>query len=214
MQSGNNWIFIIQSLNDTTKLKTGCGIFKDLKIWCDDFGTGIIPKYYEVSTKKDLEERINDILSLIREDDSLILHIESHGNYDGIGLVNEGIDWDSFWKLVYPLSSKINSRVVYILSMCRSKFSTLSFCYSQEMMPFQYLIASNDVVNAGPACLALKEFYKEYINSRDIIRSFEKLKSDYISHDNDNPFLLLSPQDVIRMRGSIMFDYERVRHEQ
>ena len=214
MHGGNNWIIIIQSLNDTSKLKTGYGIFKDLKNWCSDSRTNIIPKYYEVSTKKDLEKSINDINTLIQENDSLILHIESHGNYDGIWLVNEGIGWGDFWELAYPLSSKINNRVVYILSLCRSKYSTLSFCYSQETIPFQYLIASNDIVNAGLACLALKVFYKEYIKSSDIIRSFEKLQTDYVSFGNDNPFLLLSPQDVIRMRESIMLDYERIRQEQ
>lgn len=204
------WIVVIQSLNDSVKLKTGCGIFKDLKNWCNNPEIGILPKYYEVISKKELEDKINEIIALIQENDSLLLHIESHGNYDRIWLVNDGVEWNDFWKISRPLSEKVNNRVVYVLSMCRSKYSSLIFCNNQTV-PFQYLIASNDIVDSGPACLALKMFYKEYISSKNIKKAFKILQYDYISRNKDCPFLLLSPQDVISMHESILYDYENIR---
>lgn len=207
------WVFIIQALDNSAKLKTGCGIFKDLKKWCNDSDTGIIPKYFEINSKRDLEGCINEIISLVQEEDSLILHIESHGNYDGIWLVNEGIGWNDFWKEINSISEKVNNKIVYILSMCRSKYSSLVFPVNCHAMPFQHLIVSNDEVNSGLACLALKKFYNEYISSKNINKSFEMLQFDYISHGNNCPFLLLLPQDIIQMRESIKHDYEIVRKE-
>ena len=189
-------IFIIEALPDSTKLKTGQGIFIDLENWCK--GSDIIPKYYAISSKKELKEKIIEIIRLANEDDTIIFHIESHGNDDGIGLVNDCIGWEEFWQEIQPLSEKVDNRVTFILSMCRSKYSICALSESQ-MAPFQNHIVSKDIVDSGPACLAFKKFYKNYVNSKNVQEAFKSLLADYTWFNKECPFMLLSRTDVERV---------------
>lgn len=198
MKEGNKyWIFILQALDDSAKLKTGRGLFIDLIEWCSNPDIKIKPRFNEVTSKSDLKDEIDSIVDMIDDDDSIVLHIESHGNYDGIWLMNDGIGWEEFFQTTYSLCEKAKNRIVFVLSMCRSKHSA-SVLRQYERIPFQYLIVSDDIVNSGSACLAFKRFYKSFVKSKDIQKSFAALQDYYAYFDKECPFLLLTPQVLRR----------------
>lgn len=183
------WIFIIQALDCNARLKTGRGIFIDVNEWCNFPTINIVPKYKEVTSKTELQNVLRNIVDMIDEGDSVILHIESHGNYDGVWLVNEGVGWEEFFHMTDSFCEKSNNRVCFILSMCRSKYATSVLNNRQS---FQYLIASDNIVDSGPACLAWKEFYKTFIKSKNILKSFASLQADYEKFNKESPFILFT----------------------
>lgn len=196
-QKSKYWIIIIQALDSSAKLKTGRGIFIDVNEWCNTPTINIVPQYREVTSKIELQNVLDKIVDMIDEGDSVILHIESHGNYDGIWLVNDGVGWEEFFQTTHSLCEKAKKRIVFILSMCRSKHSA-SVLRQYERIPFQYLIVSDDIVNSGPACLAFKRFYKSFVRSKDIQKSFADLQDYYAYYNEECPYLLLTPQVLRR----------------
>lgn len=184
------WIVIIQSLTNNDQIKSGRGLSIDVEEMCKGTKETISEKYYEVSSRKDFVITISDISNnILQAGDSLILHIDSHGDECGIGLNHDFIFWEELFDLLSLLYEKTNHNLGLIISTCRALYSTS--IKRENHIPCSALIASYNIIHGGIAGLAFKEFYKGFIKSRSISKAFDALTAYYTYFEKENPFKLI-----------------------
>ena len=190
MNNSHTWIIIIQSLTDNDLIKSGKGLSIDIEDMCKGSCDTVSEKYYEVSSKEELLLTLSNLSNNILHDgDSLILHIDSHGDECGIGLNHDFIFWEELFYYFSLLFEKTNHNLGLILSTCRALYCTS--IKRENHVPCSALIASNNIIHGGIASLAFKKFYKEFVKSRSISKAFDALTAYYTWFEKENPFKLI-----------------------
>jgi hypothetical protein len=132
-----------------------------------------------------------------------ILHIETHGDEDGLG-TGAGIDWPELTEELIPLNRLTGLNLVVILAACEGFYGVQMLQPDRRAAAFRGLIGPNRTVTEDEVqdgCLA---FYRTIFDTRDGNAAFKAI-NDAVD-PNAETFWLISAEDVFKIVNRSHFE--------
>lgn len=152
---------------------------------------------YTPYSKSEFIEAIDNIL--IRQNSKMIftLHIESHGNDDGVVLASgEVVPWHDFMNLIRPINIQMQHMLILVLAMCLGG-AIISTIDSKKRAPYRACICSYKEVTVDQIRRGFSAFYSEYTSPLDIVKGIAALQVELSNPNNQyGPFRIFSARDV------------------
>lgn len=182
-----NSLIIIQSLpeNNPKDPRTGNDIWelaKNLEHSHESFVDKVL--LYNIFTKSDFFDLMNDIAQHTEKGLKPILHFEMHGDATGKnGIVLEGSNEYISWSEIQPYFRRINVQMKNSLIVC------LGVCYGQycelqidikKRSPFMLLIAPPDEVYPNEILTSFESFYNSLVYNNSITEAMKLVKEKNI----------------------------------
>lgn len=173
-------IVIIESLNETVDKKTGTEIFNDaLKLNMLKYNN-LFSELFTSNSKADFFNKLELIKNLIEQGKFIpILHIETHGNKNGISLSNgELVSWKELFVYTTEINILLKNRLILILGLCSGN-AIISAINPNGRSPFGVVIGVYNEIKQVELINALSEFYNNYLIAAKVEESI-KLMNNHI----------------------------------
>lgn len=190
-------IVVIESLSKDEP-QTGKDLYDCVLKYKPYFNKEVITEFYEVSTIKDFEITFDTILNNLQPDETILIHVESHGNEDGIGLVSgELIGWKDLFALTRPINEKSTNLLIITMSMCKGGFGALDI-EPEKRAPFRALIGTPRIALASHLLECFTIFFQNFANMLDVSKAFNLMNEYMINHlGGISPFWMISAEKQI-----------------
>jgi hypothetical protein len=96
-----------------------------------------------------------------------ILHLETHGNQDGIGAGGQSVAWRDLAEVLVPLNRLTGLNLVVVLAACWGFYGTSMLRPSFGPAPFRGLIGPNQKLSEEEVLKACLAFYRTVFVQRD-----------------------------------------------
>lgn len=128
---------------------------------------GYTPDFYSVSSKEEFQKKLDDISNNTFTDGThLILYIDSHLYLDKSGKsllgssLQNGVDWDVFFKYLVKIKSSIKGEMIVFLGICRGDLAIRSL-NDMEELSCDHIIYSKEVISG----LLLSDAFDAFVSS-------------------------------------------------
>lgn len=172
-------VFIIESL-PANEVQTGTqlsGYIKGL-----DLPNGVELHLCRLDSGDQLIALLNDILSKAEVGTIPIIHFETHGTFDGRGLVTANLDvvpWSDISKVLLCINIATRFNLVVFVAACNGGY------FLEEMKiiaptPCYALVAPTDEVNPGEIMGATRDFYRILLSTADATKAVASIEKQQI----------------------------------
>ncbi len=170
-------IVVIQSI-PSTELHTGTELHKELENLDAWHARGLMPELHNVITKSELLELLLKLEETARlEGDWPVLHFETHGNQQGLGLASgEFITWDELKIPLVNLNIQTRNNLLVVLAACYGAYLT-SALVPTDRAPCWGLIGPNEVMYDSVLLKSFLEFYTELFATGNGSASLKRLNA-------------------------------------
>jgi hypothetical protein len=127
-------------------------------------------KYVSVKNKKELVHSLN-ILSKSRKKLFPIIHFASHGNEDGLKLIDDFITWEELMNPILELNISTENNLILNFASCSGSFGI--GLYNKEKSPFHFMFGPSTTINEDVLENHLANFYKIFLTTFDIKEAFQ-----------------------------------------
>jgi hypothetical protein len=154
-------IVVIQSI-PTRELHTGTKLHEDLETLDAWHKRGLTPELQNVTTRNDLLKLLTDLTEKARlEGDWPVLHFESHGNQEGLGLASgDFISWDELKQPLAELNIQTRNNLLVVLAACFGAYLTRTLIPT-DRAPCCGLVGPNEAMYSDVLLKSFLEFYSE-----------------------------------------------------
>lgn len=184
-----NAIYVIQSL-DVCEPRTGHSLFVgQIEPLCKRNNVG--SSYCEVSGKLGFLHSIRRIWKECETKSIFpIIHIEIHGNRDGLVLSSgEGVLWSEFIPLCKGINRASNNNLLLVMAVCDGYQAIRNSSSIKDSCPFCTFIGPNSTVTVGEILKEFPKFYELLFQSGDIDQAYQRLTSGYGIYKCERVFL-------------------------
>ena len=172
-----NKLYIIESLPEGD-LKTGRILYEDVFRWHKENGHSFDVEYLTVKNIRGLELLFDIILSesnttYIRP----VIHLETHGNEDGIFLESEEIySWNRLLDRLSEINYHSRNNLLLVLALCKGGYILSAMAkHITERALFFVAVYSFDRVVTGELLKGFLNFYNEIFSTGDGTKAMDKL---------------------------------------
>lgn len=164
-------IIIIQSLREDD-LKTGSRLEEDVDTFISAFNINITVEIKNIENKQELIGLLNEIKSDIKRKREIpLLHIEAHGNKDGLELTNgEFLSWQELKLYLIAINIETRFNLFIVLAMCNGAYF-LDALKIDDRSPCVGMLAPIKPVYPTPLLSTFINFYKKLFKTADIFKS-------------------------------------------
>lgn len=170
-QFKNNSIFFFESLG-ISEHKTAKWIYEDivsLSYGKKDF----IIEYYSFNTKDEFFNLLNRKVFLKSKISYPIIHIEAHGNQEGLGIAetNEIITWGELNESLTPLNIRCKNNLILALGACNGHFINIDLIHrygEYKRSPFLICISSLSKISNQEIKFGFSSLYKKFIKEKNL----------------------------------------------
>ncbi len=191
-------IVVIQSLPITNK-QTGRILYDEILRYKEvSQKDSCFCKFYDVQDKSGFYEVINEINNDLSEGDIVTLHIETHGDEEGIVLSSDDcIPWKEFYNLIRPINIKIGHLLFVVMAMCDSH-AMISSIDPYKRAPYRAFICTTCKVSEDEILRCFEAFYGDYNNMLDVCKGLTSLRIEENGAEKGSHFKLLSAEAVFK----------------
>jgi len=163
-----NMIVVIESL-PADHWKTGRALRDDLEIIALPYGNNLQIHYKTAQSADDLEFLLKELYGYV----SLcgrapILHIECHGDADGIELADRSrMAWSRLKPLLVGINHASRMNLFLVMACCYGGYFAAECRYS-EPVPFAWILGPGKEIEADPLLALNGAFYTQLFKSRDV----------------------------------------------
>jgi hypothetical protein len=159
---------VIQSLREGD-WQTGRMIREDLEPMASEYKNRLQVHYRTPRTPAEFEYCLKDLAAWVRHSGRApCLHIECHGDKDGVELTDGSY---MSWSRVKPLLADINvasrMNMLLVLASCNGGYFAAE-CRYDEPVPFVYMVGPGNEIYAEPLFALTGGFYSELFRSWDV----------------------------------------------
>lgn len=154
-------IVVIQSIPEG-ELHTGTRLHEDMQIRELYHDRGFNPELHNITSTKELRDLLSELEQKARRDgDWPILHVEAHGNTDGLVLASkEFISWEALKPALIALNVATKNNLLLTLAACYGGYLTKTLL-PLERAPCWALVGPVEGISAGALLDSFIEFYDE-----------------------------------------------------
>ena len=155
-------------------------IYDDVSVCCYAIENKIKCEYFEVSSLRDLREKLKRIEIESKKYKPLI-HIEAHGQEKSGIIISKTAELMSFKELITwfrKININCRNNLQVVLPVCYGYdlyYDLIKLPCVTEAVPFYYIISSEKEIN-GIEVELLTKYYKDLIINSDILKSIKKLR--------------------------------------
>jgi hypothetical protein len=147
---------------------TGQKLFAELQ----PMGAASQPKveveFYRIDTTRELLGLLSAFTDQYRADKlTPLLHLETHGNENGIGTDAEGIEWRDLAEALVPLNHATRMKLVINLAACSGAFGTTMLRPDFGPAPFRGLIGPRRELDETEVLAGCRAFYGTIFDQKD-----------------------------------------------
>jgi hypothetical protein len=124
-----------------------------------------------------------------------LLHIETHGDSDGIGLGEDGVDWPQFMEALTPLNLATGCWLSVFLSACEGVQGT-EMAQVMRRAPYYAILGPKRDVYPSEVLRGLRAFYRKVIVDADGLKAMDYLNAT-IDPDVDT-FQIFNCEQLLR----------------
>ena len=163
-----NMIVVIESLR-TDDRKTGRALRDDLEIIALPYGNNLQIHYKTVQGADEVEFLLQELYGYV----SLcgrapILHIECHGDADGIQLADGSLmSWSRLKPLLVNINLASRMNLFLVMACCYGGYFAAECRYS-EPVPFAWILGPGREIYPDPLLALSGAFYAELLKTRDV----------------------------------------------
>jgi hypothetical protein len=162
-------VVIIESLRDDEK-KTGQLLKNDLELIALSMGDRFAVRYATAENADELESLLIELRAFVVESGGigLCLHIECHGDKDGIQLADGSLmSWDRLRPLLADIHLASRMNLILWLASCHGGYFVLG-CRYHETVPFTVLVGPGNEIDPNTLLAFTCTFYTELFKTRDV----------------------------------------------
>jgi hypothetical protein len=124
--------------------------------------------FYQIDTTRELLGLLSSFTDQYRADKlTPLLHLETHGNEDGIGTDAEGIAWRDLAEALVPLNHATRMKLVINLAACLGVFGTTMLRPEFGPAPFRGLIGPRRELDETQVLASCRAFYQTIFDQKD-----------------------------------------------
>lgn len=170
-------IIVIQSI-PRNELRTGTKLHEDLETLDVWYERGLKPELKNATTRNDLLELLSELTDKARlEGDWPVLHFESHGNQQGLGLASgEFISWDELKKPLADLNIQTRNNLLVVLAACYGAY-LMTTLVPTDRAPCWGLVGPNEAMYPDVLLKSFLEFYAELLATGNGTASLKRLNT-------------------------------------
>jgi hypothetical protein len=163
-----NMVVVIESLRPGD-WKTGRALRDDLEVIALPYGNNIQVHYKTAQSADELEFLLKELYGYV----SLcgrapMLHIECHGDADGIQLADRSVmRWNRLKPLLVDINRASRINLFLVMACCYGGYLAAECRYS-ETVPFAWILGPGKEIEADPLLALNGAFYTELFKSRDV----------------------------------------------
>jgi hypothetical protein len=162
-------VVVIESLPEG-ETKTGQRLRDDLELIAISMWDRFAVRYVSVESADGLDSLLNELWAWIVESKGigLCLHIECHGDKDGIQLADGSeMSWDRLRPLLANIHLASRMNLIFWLASCHGGYSVLA-CRYQETAPFTVMVGPGREIDPSTLLAFTSTFYTELFKTRDV----------------------------------------------
>jgi hypothetical protein len=170
-----NTIQIVESL---TVGRTGFRLYEDLEPIGIRSEPPVVVRFWRASTREEFVARLVHIATDASENGrSAILHVEAHGNSEGI-VTSSGdlVPWDDFKQALVAINVAGRVNLLVVLAACKGIW-LLETLQPSERASFATLIGPLDDVEFGDIERGCGAFYRTLFSSRDVFLALDAMNA-------------------------------------
>lgn len=168
--SRNNGLIIFDALAET-EMQTGRRLHEDILDYCQEIDRQDYCTYYKIKSKQMLIEALKMVLTECKAGVLYpILHFECHGDQDKglyVHASEEYITWEEIIRYIAEINQATKNNTGVVLAACYG-FEISKFVTFTAPCPFNYVVASQDEIQAGQLRDVIFLFYKATVQSGDL----------------------------------------------
>jgi hypothetical protein len=196
-------VHIVEWLN-AGDAPTGESLFNQLQPIGAASGPRVAVDFHRIETRDELIALLRRFENAYQDSRRTpILHIETHGDTNGIG-TGAGIDWPELTEELIPLNRLTGLNLVVVMAACEGFYGVQMLQPDRRAAAFRGLIGPNRTVTENEvedACLA---FYRTIFDARNGDAAY-KAMNDAID-PNAETFWLISAEDVFKIVNRSHFE--------
>jgi hypothetical protein len=162
-------VVVIESLRDG-ELKTGQRLRDDLETIAISMENLFAVRYVSVESANELASLLNELRSWVVESGGigLCLHIECHGDKDGIQLADDSVmSWDRLRPLLAGIHLASRMNLIFWLASCHGGYAVLACRYS-ETVPFTVMVGPGREIDPSTLLAFTSTFYTELFRTGNV----------------------------------------------
>ena len=162
-------VVIIESLREDEK-KTGRLLRNDLEMIAISLGDRFAVRYATAQSTDELQSLLIELRAFVVESGGigLCLHIECHGDKDGIQLADGSqVSWDRLRPLLAGIHLASRMNLIFWLASCHGGYFVLA-CRYHETVPFTVLVGPGNEIDPSTLLAFTCTFYTELFRTRDV----------------------------------------------
>lgn len=168
--SRNNGLIIFDALAEA-EMQTGRRLHEDLLDYCQEIGRQGYCTYYKIKSKQMLIAALKMVLTECKAGVLYpVLHFECHGDQDKglyVHASKEYITWEELIRHIAEINQATKNNTGVVLAACYG-FEISKFVTFAAPCPFNYVVASQDEIQAGQLRDVILGFYKATVQSGDL----------------------------------------------
>lgn len=167
-----NKIYVIESLNP--KEQTGKQLYDDLLRWKES--KNLKAELIQVEDKLEFYDAIFHIIEEHKKFDYYpILHIEVHGNKNGLELKSkEFLNWYDFYLMLVEINMHLGNHLFLTLAVCNGAY-LMRQIEIERPSPFYGFIGAFEEIRVDDLMIRYNEFYNELLESFDVYSATKRL---------------------------------------
>lgn len=173
------YIIFIESIKEKEGL-VGAIIEHDIKFNPDY--KDVITYFVKITNCIGFKKILTDISKIIKENDFLIVHIDSHANKYELGFRNDPniedeqniLNWDSVVKMCNSLFGKLYDRALFVFASCES-----ALFYKNESARLYSVIAAENQVDSDRMKEQLLVFYNSFCSGLCFEQAYNSMIQKY-----------------------------------
>lgn len=162
---------VIESL-PSGELRSGRDLFETTIAPVSVADPGFVSELYEANSKKEFLGALNAVRATAQQyGRSPIVHIEVHGNQDGIGLANrESVTWSEIAPLLTAVNQLSRMNLLVVAAMCQG-WHMSSVLRPTDRAPAFGIIGTVDKIPVGELLRAMQAFYRVLLEPEHDLRA-------------------------------------------
>jgi hypothetical protein len=163
-----NMIVVIESLRPND-WKTGRALRDDLEIIALPYGNNLQVHYKTAQSADELEFLLKELYGYVNlSGRAPMLHIECHGDADGIQLADGSLmPWARLKPLLVDINLASRMNLFVVMACCYGGYFAAECRYS-EPVPFAWMLGPGKEIEADPLLALNGGFYTELLKRRDV----------------------------------------------
>lgn len=169
-------IVVIESIPDG-QFPSGTALYGQIEAQLKHYERPITCQYFAVKSRKEFRRAIDKVRKAAREEGRIpLLHIECHGNDDGLELLNgDRISWPLLCEILYPVNRLTGLNLFVCISACFGAFLLKEYMILNPA-PFFGLLSATEEQGPEELFRGFSAFYRVLIETLDGDRATAAVK--------------------------------------